>query len=73
MIVALVLAIAVVLAAGGYAWKMVSADPGFPPLANPPVLKIGAPPKPIPMPTEEEITAGLAALKNAVPSPYFLF
>ena len=54
-----------VVGAGGYAWKIVSTDPGLPPPPRPPALKIGAPPLPIAMPNEEEIKAGLTALRNA--------
>mgnify|MGYP003346329440 CR=1 FL=1 len=49
------LLLAAAILAGGWAWMIVSKDPGVPPLPEAPRLKIGQPPPPVPLPTEEDI------------------
>lgn len=64
MIGLVLLALAAAILAGGYAWTIVSRDPGLPPLPRAVPLTIGAKPPVVQLPSEEEMRTGLALARE---------
>jgi general secretion pathway protein A len=56
----LLVLVAGILAGGAYAWTSMSREPDLPPTPTAPKLDVGRPPPKIPIPSEEEIRAGLS-------------